>query len=206
VHVSKLPLKLLSRPSKNKVFHGANNALRVSIISYFPEPFGVAIKENIMFRIITTVSALALTAIAIPAFAQTTSPSGGMPNTGSIQETQVPPSSPPMSQPAPEPAPAPAPESSAPAPDPAASKAAAVKEVVEAEFPTYDADKNASLSKVEFTKWVTALREKSDASQGKTEKMPAPEMAKWTTSAFAAADKDKSKKVTKEEMMAFLQG
>jgi hypothetical protein len=157
-----------------------------------------------MFRIITSASALALTAIAIPAFAQTTSPSGGMPNTGSIQETQVPPSSPPMSQPAPEPAPAP--ESSAPAPDPAASKAAAVKEVVEAEFPTYDADKNASLSKVEFTKWVTALREKSDASQGKTEKMPAPEMAKWTTSAFAAADKDKSKKVTKEEMMAFLQG
>jgi hypothetical protein len=161
-----------------------------------------------MFRIITTVSALALTAIAIPAFAQTTSPSGGAPNTGSIQETQVPPSSPPMSQPAPEPAPAPAPApvSSAPAPDPAASKAAAVKEVVEAEFPTYDADKNAELSKVEFTKWVTALREKSDASQGKTEKMPAPEMAKWTTSAFAAADKDKSKKVTKEEMMAFLQG
>jgi hypothetical protein len=157
-----------------------------------------------MFRIITTVSALALTAIAVPASAQTTSPSSGMPNTGSIQETQVPPSSPPMSQPAPEPAPAP--ESSAPAPDPAASKAAAVKEVVEAEFPTYDADKNAELSKVEFTKWVTALREKSDASQGKTEKMPAPEMAKWTTSAFAAADKDKSKKVTKEEMMAFLQG
>jgi hypothetical protein len=157
-----------------------------------------------MFRIITSVSALALTAIAVPASAQTTSPSGGAPNTGSIQETQVPPSSPPMSQPTP--APAPAPESSPPAQDPAASKAAAVKEVVEAEFPTYDADKNASLSKVEFTKWITALREKSDASQGKTEKMPEPEMAKWATSAFAAADKDKSKKVTKEEMMAFLQG
>ena len=157
-----------------------------------------------MFRIITTVSAFAFAASVVPAFAQTTSPSGGMPNTGSIQETQVPPSSPPMSQPAPEPAPAP--ESSTPAPDPAATKAAAVKEVVEAEFPTYDADKNASLNKLEFTKWVTALREKSDASQGKTEKMAEPEMAKWTTSAFAAADKDKSKKVTKEEMMAFLQG
>jgi hypothetical protein len=174
-----------------------------------------------MFRIITTVSALALAASAVPVFAQTTSPSGGpsdgMPKTGSIQETQVPPSSPPVSQQAPAPAPppetsgptpapAPAPESSPPAQDPAASKAAAVKEVVETEFPTYDADKNASLSKVEFTKWVTALREKSDASQGKTEKLPEPEMAKWVTSAFAAADKDKSKKVTKEEMMAFLQG
>lgn len=160
-----------------------------------------------MLRFIKTLSVLALTTGAVPAFAQVTSPAEGTPKTGPLQETQMPPSSPQTQNPAP--LDAPAPESTAPAtpaPDPATAKAAAVNQVIDAEFPIYDADKNASLNKVEFTKWVTVLREKSDAAQGKTQKMPLAEMTKWTASAFAAADKDKSKKVTKDEMIVFLAG
>ncbi len=151
-----------------------------------------------MFRIITTVSALALTA-AVPAMAQDTVPGGptsggptsGTPNTAPMQE-----STPPASEPAP----------AAPAADPAVAKAAAVKEIVDAEFPTYDADKSSDLNKSEFTKWVSTLKEKSDSAQGKTEAMAPAAMTKWATDAFAAADKDKSKKVSKDEMTKFLQG
>ena len=143
-----------------------------------------------MFRLIA-ISAFAISA-ASPVFAQ-----DSMSKPGSIQEAPVPQSAPSTAAPAP---------ATSPAQDPAADKAAAVKQVVDAEFPTYDVDKSTALSKDEFGKWVTELRAKSDASQGKTEKMPEIEMAKWVSSAFAAADKDKSKKVTKDEMMAFLQG
>jgi hypothetical protein len=168
-------------------------------------------KEKTMLKIITAASALAFAA-APPAMAQDTMqpPAGPTQSGGTIQ-----PSTPPASEPAP--TTAPAPQSGAPtatdpavpaaaAVDPAADKAAAVTQVVEAEFPTYDADKSTDLTKSEFTKWVSVLKAKSDAAQGKTEKMAAADMNKWANDAFASADSDKSKKVSKDEMIKFLQG
>ncbi len=153
-----------------------------------------------MLKIFATASALALAA-AVPAMAQDTmqQPAGPTPSGGTMQ-----PSTPPASEPAP--MGQPAPSAAAPAADPAADKAAAVSQVVEAEFPTYDADKSTDLTKTEFTKWVSVLKAKSDAAQGKTEKMADADMGKWASDAFASADADKSKKVSKDEMIKFLQG
>jgi hypothetical protein len=168
-------------------------------------------KEKTMLKIITTASALALAA-AVPAMAQDTmqQPAGPTPSGGTMQ-----PSTPPASEPAPSTAPAPqsgAPTATdpaapaAPAADSGADKSAAVAQVVEAEFPTYDADKSTDLTKSEFTKWVSVLKAKSDAAQGKADKMAAADMTKWANDAFASADADKSKKVSKDEMIKFLQG
>jgi hypothetical protein len=185
--------------------------LRMKMILYFPEYFRVVKpKEKTMFKMITTASALALAA-AVPAMAQDTmqQPAGPTQSGGTIQ-----PSTPPASEPAPSTAPAPQsgaptatdPAAPAAAADPAADKAAAVSQVVEAEFPTYDADKSTDLTKSEFTKWVSVLKAKSDAAQGKADKMATADMTKWANDAFASADADKSKKVSKDEMIKFLQG
>ena len=136
-----------------------------------------------MSRIFIALTALSMSA-AVPAIAQDAQP---MPA----------PNDPTMQQPASEPVPAP---EAAPAPAPAPSKADRVKEVVDAEFPAYDADKDGDLNKAEFTKWVTALREKGGASTTDAEGK------KWLTDAFVVADADKSKKISKVEMNNFLMG
>ncbi len=94
--------------------------------------------------------------------------------------------------------------------DPAAAPSKSDKEVkvaqlVDAEFPTYDADKNGELSQAEFSKWVLALHSKAEASGGTAKKDPAAKK-KWVQDAFAQADADKSKKISKAEMSKFLQG
>ncbi|GAA4003805.1 EF-hand domain-containing protein [Sphingomonas humi] len=70
-----------------------------------------------------------------------------------------------------------------------------VDSVVSAEWSTYDANNNQSLSRTEFDKWVTALQ---SASGGK-----APTKG-YLTSAFKKADKDNSGGVSQPELVAFL--
>jgi hypothetical protein len=117
----------------------------------------------------------------------------------------------PMAATAPEPQSAPeAPAEPAPPAEPAAApnatdREAKVAQLVDAEFPTYDADKNGELSQAEFSQWVMALHSKAEASGGTAKKDPAAQ-EKWAKDAFAQADADKSKKISKAEMSKFLQG
>lgn len=75
-----------------------------------------------------------------------------------------------------------------------------VAQVVDAEFPTYDKDGDGKLSQTEFSAWMIALKTKTDP----TTKAASAETKKWNTAAFAQADTDKSKSVTKEELTGFL--
>jgi hypothetical protein len=117
----------------------------------------------------------------------------------------------PMAPAAPTPQSAPeAPAEPAPPADPAAApsnadREAKVAQLVDTEFPTYDADKNGELSQAEFSKWVMALHSKAEASGGTAKKDPAAK-EKWAQDAFAQADADRSKKISKAEMSKFLQG
>ncbi len=73
-------------------------------------------------------------------------------------------------------------------------------QVVEAEFPTYDKDRNGTLNTTEFGAWMVALRSATDKSVTADSKS----MKTWTKSAFAKADTDKSKSITKTELTGFL--
>ena len=82
-------------------------------------------------------------------------------------------------------------------------RAVTVQRLVEAEFPTYDANTNGNLESAEFGKWVLALYDKSgDANAPKDEVAK----AKWAKAAFASADTDKNKSISKAEMNTFLVG
>jgi cell wall-associated NlpC family hydrolase len=78
-----------------------------------------------------------------------------------------------------------------------------VQKLVDAEFPVYDANKNGNLEAAEFSNWVLALY---DASGDANAPKDAAAKAKWTKDAFATADSDKNKIVTKTEMNIFLVG
>jgi hypothetical protein len=156
-------------------------------------------KDFIMIRLLAATSALALA--AVPALAQQTDPAGSMgpdaATTGQQQSAQQQP----MQS---EPAPAPAEPAAQPAPEDKATQAA---KLVEAEFPTYDADGNGELSQAEFSKWMLALHAKAEADGAAGAKAKtAAEKDSWAKQAFLAADKDKSKKVSKTELATFLQG
>ncbi len=85
----------------------------------------------------------------------------------------------------------------------AETKEVTVQKLVDAEFPTYDENKNDELELAEFRKWVLALHDASgDANAAKD---PAAK-EKWASAAFATADTDKSKKISKAEMNTFLLG
>lgn len=92
-----------------------------------------------------------------------------------------------------------APAQSDAAAQPAASKDQ-IAQVVESEFPTYDKDGDGTLNSREFGAWMVALRTQSDSSA----KTDGAEMKKWTATAFAQADTDKSKSVSKPELTTFL--
>jgi len=149
-------------------------------------------------------------AISFPALAQNTAPT----------DTTAPPpteqADPSASQPAPAPAnptdagtPAPAPTESAPPsgdasqPAPASGAAATpaqIAQIVNQEFPTYDADKSSDLNEAEFAAWMKKLRTATDPTVD-----PESEQVKtWVGQAWAAADADKSGKVSKEELTGFL--
>jgi hypothetical protein len=159
-----------------------------------------------MLRLLAAASKLALIS---PAIAQDTSPAPSS-QQPTPQEMPTPaPSSAPTdpAQPAPPTSPAPSSDTAAPAaPATPKSKEDTIKEVVSAEFPTYDEDKSGDLSKVEFGKWVTTLREQTMAQQGKATTMTDAEKASWVKNAFAKADADKSKKVSQAELETFLMG
>jgi hypothetical protein len=82
-------------------------------------------------------------------------------------------------------------------------RAVTVQRLVDAEFPTYDANTNGNLESDEFSKWVLALYDRSgDANAPKDEAAK----AKWAKAAFASADTDKNKSISKAEMNTFLVG
>ena len=93
----------------------------------------------------------------------------------------------------------PAPPATEPA-QPAAPAAA----VLEAEFASYDADKSGELDQSEFSSWFLAKAQAQLASQGKTATQE--QLSAAVTTAFAAADADKSQAVSKEELTRYLAG
>ncbi len=97
-----------------------------------------------------------------------------------------------------EPAPVTEPAQTAAAqPAPAADQVATV---VQTEFPTYDANKDGSLEKAEFSSWMVKLKQASDPKATAT----SPATKTWVDAAFAQADKDKSRSVTQPELVGFL--
>ncbi|KQN10775.1 calcium-binding protein [Sphingomonas sp. Leaf28] len=75
-----------------------------------------------------------------------------------------------------------------------------VAQVVDSEFPTYDKNGDGKLSAAEFGGWMVALKTKTDPAT----KPDAPETKKWVSAAFAQADADKNKSLTKAEVTGFL--
>lgn len=144
-----------------------------------------------MLRILTASSILGLA--AVPAIAQQTEPLSAPPATEAPIATEDPP------------APAEvAPVEPAAAAAPAEPRITTVAKIVDTEFPAYDANKNGDLEQPEFTKWVLALHGASTDVKAKA--MDEAAKLKWADGAFAAADADKSKKISKAEMNKFLLG
>lgn len=81
-----------------------------------------------------------------------------------------------------------------------AAGATQVASVVDIEFPTYDANKDGKLEKAEFASWMVKLKQASDPKASATD----AKTKSWVNSAFAQADADKSKSVSKPELIGFL--
>jgi hypothetical protein len=75
-----------------------------------------------------------------------------------------------------------------------------IAQIIEAEFPKYDKDGKGQLNEKQFGDWMVALRSASEP--GVT--ADKPEVKSWVKQAFASADADKSKAVTKAELTKFL--
>lgn len=146
-------------------------------------------------------------AISFPALAQT--PPADDPNAPPAQTEPAPPAGEPA-EPAPQPTPAPdasttpsAGEATTAQPAPAQGTAATptqVAQIVNQEFPTYDADSNAELSEAEFAAWMKKLRAATEPSVD----VESVEVQTWIGQAYSAADADKSGSVSKEELTSFL--
>jgi hypothetical protein len=91
------------------------------------------------------------------------------------------------------------PASTAAAQDAAPAQPTDPKAIIASEFPSYDKDGNGALAPAEFDAWMVALKEKS----GDTAMKPSDKTA-WLKTAFATADKDKSKGVSLTELTAYL--
>ena len=150
-----------------------------------------------MLRILTASSILALA--AMPAIAQQADPMASPPASEAPTTTQE---APMTTEEAPVADAAPA-QPAATAAD--TSREANVTKLVEAEFPTYDTDKNGELSQPEFATWVLALQSAAEDKGGAAKKDQAAK-AKWAKDAFASADADKNKKISKTEISTFLLG
>lgn len=135
-----------------------------------------------MIRTVMLASAFALSA---PAIAQDTPPAD--------PATQAPEAAAPA-------APADSATQAAPAEN-AAPAATQVAQVVDTDFPAYDKDKNGELSQEEFGEWMTKLR---SATPGQA--TAEADTKAWAGAAFAQADTDKSKSVSKAELTTFLSG
>lgn len=147
-------------------------------------------------------------AMSFPALAQTPPPTGDDPMAPPEQTDPAPAPAPdettpptdPTTPPA-DPTTPPAPgEATQPAPSGTAATPAQVAQIVDQEFPTYDADSSQDLNQAEFATWMKKLRTATDPSVD-----PESEQVKgWIDQAFAAADADKSGGVSKEELTGFL--
>jgi hypothetical protein len=155
-----------------------------------------------MLRILTASSLLALA--ATPALAQQADPMSNPEPSAAAQPAEPATPATPATPAAPDAAATPATpaEPAVPAAAVAEPKEVTVAKLVDTEFPTYDANKNGDLDQPEFTKWVLALHEAG----GTAKQADAATKAKWAKDAFAAADADKSKKISKTEMNKFLLG
>lgn len=91
-----------------------------------------------------------------------------------------------------------APEAEAAAKPAAAGTPAA--DIINAEFGSYDKDGDGVLNAAEFAAWMVALKKVSDP----TTDSASPAMNTYLAQAFAQADADKSKTVSKAELTAFL--
>jgi hypothetical protein len=100
--------------------------------------------------------------------------------------------------------PAPAdPAAAAPAQTAAAQPATSadqIAQVVSTEFPTYDKDASGTLNETEFSSWMVALKTASDP----TTKAESAATKSWVNQAFASADTDKNKSLSKTELTGFL--
>lgn len=85
-----------------------------------------------------------------------------------------------------------------------AASGAQIAAIVNSEFPTYDADKSGDLSETEFAAWMTALKKQESAATGQP--LDPAAVDTWAKGAFATADKDQSKLVSKEELTTYLGG
>jgi len=134
--------------------------------------------------------------LSMPALAQVTEPSTAVPANGQPDTMN---SSPAQTAPAGQ---APTAPESAPAQAAEAQPAtgAQIADVVGTEFPNYDKNGDGSLSATEFGAWMVALKTASDPST----KATAPATKTWVATAFAQADADKNKKVSKGELTSFL--
>ena len=81
-----------------------------------------------------------------------------------------------------------------------ATKEEQVAAVVNTEFGSYDKDGNGKLSSAEFGAWMVALKTAGDP----TTKAESAATKTWIGQAFASADKDKNKSVSKTELTGFL--
>lgn len=91
------------------------------------------------------------------------------------------------------------PKQAAPAGEiPAATTTDQVSTIVNAEFAAYDRDGNGLLEKAEFAAWMDALKARAPAGGDK------PGDAEWNEAAFAKADKDESRALTRGELTDFL--
>jgi hypothetical protein len=124
----------------------------------------------------------------------------------SIAQTASAPASPQQAAPAAPAAPAQDPAQTTTDAQPAqpATGATTVAAIVDSEFPAYDADKSGQLEKVEFSKWIVALKDQELKSTGKT--LPPAEVTAWADGAFVTADADKSTTITKAELVTYLSG
>lgn len=92
-----------------------------------------------------------------------------------------------------------APQSAPDAQSSAAATPSQIAQVVEQDFPKYSGGKE-TLTQTQFGAWMASLR--SATEPGAT--ADSPQMKTWITQAFAQADTDKSKSVTKAELTSFL--
>jgi hypothetical protein len=81
-----------------------------------------------------------------------------------------------------------------------ATGASQIAQVVDSEFPTYDKNADSNLDKAEFSAWMVALKSATDPSTKATD----PATKTWVNGAFASADTDKSKSVSKAELTTYL--
>ncbi len=169
-------------------------------------------------------------AVSFPALAQTqpvdpAAPTASQPAEPAAENVQPAPApeaaqsapAPDAAQPTPAPAPSPDASTTQPVTEPAppageatttaqsapsgtAATPAQVAQIVDKEFPTYDADSSAELSEVEFAGWMKKLRGASEPSLD----VESAEVKTWIGQAWGAADTDKNGTVSKEELTAFL--